>query len=105
VYYLRNILHDWDDSKCTTILQNIVSVMKPGYSKVLINEFAIPSRGASAFAMRSDLMVMALAGAVERTEKQWHVLLESAGLKIDRIWTAEPESQSIIEASLAERGM
>ncbi|KAF2829409.1 o-methyltransferas-like protein [Ophiobolus disseminans] len=100
VYYLRSILHDWDDAKCTIILQNIASAMKPGYSKVLINEFSIPGRGASAFTMRSDFMVMALAGAVERTENQWHVLLNSAGLKIDRIWTAEPESESIIEASL-----
>jgi hypothetical protein len=74
--------------------------MKPGYSKILINEFAIPGRRASAFATRSDFMVMALAGAVERTEKQWHKLLESVGLKIDRIWTAEPDSQSVIEASL-----
>ncbi|KAF1952680.1 S-adenosyl-L-methionine-dependent methyltransferase [Byssothecium circinans] len=86
VYYLRSILHDWDDAKIL---------------KVLINEFAIPNRGASAFAMRSDFMVMALAGAVERTEKQWNALLNSAGLKIDQIWTAEPESESIIEASLA----
>jgi hypothetical protein len=74
--------------------------MKPGYSKILINEFAIPGRRASAFATRSDFMVMALAGAVERTEKQWHKLLESVGLKIDRVWTAEPDSQSVIEASL-----
>jgi hypothetical protein len=101
VYYLRSILHDWDDAKCAAILQNTVSAMQPGYSKILINEIAIPGRGASAFATRSDFMVMALAGAVERTEKQWHELLESVGLKIDRIWTAEPDPQSVIEASLA----
>jgi demethylsterigmatocystin 6-O-methyltransferase len=101
VYYLRNILHDWDDAKCLAILRNTISAMKPGYSKVLVNEFAIADRGASAFAMRSDLMVMALAGAVERTEQQWRVLLETAGLRIDGIWSAERESQSIIEASLA----
>jgi demethylsterigmatocystin 6-O-methyltransferase len=74
--------------------------MKHGYSKVLLNEFAISDRNACAFAMRSDFMVMALAGAKERTEKQWRELLESVGLKIDQIWAAEPESESIIEASL-----
>lgn len=74
--------------------------MKPGYSKVLVNEFAIPDSKACAFAMRSDFMVMALAGAVERTESQWRELLGAAGLQIDKVWTAEPESQSIIEASL-----
>jgi hypothetical protein len=65
VYYLRSILHDWDDAKCAAILRNVVSAMKPGYSKILINEFAIPGRRASAFATRSDFMVMALAGAVD----------------------------------------
>lgn len=74
--------------------------MEPGYSKLLINEFAITDKDASAFAMRSDFMVMALAGAVERTEKQWTVLLASVGLNIHRVWTGEPESQSIIEAGL-----
>lgn len=101
VYYFRNILHDWDDAKCLAILRNTVSAMAPGYSKVLLNEFAITDKHASAFAMRSDLMVMSLAGAIERTEQQWRMLLETAGLKIDRIWSAERESQSIIEASLA----
>jgi demethylsterigmatocystin 6-O-methyltransferase len=74
--------------------------MRRGYSKVLINDFAIPDRNACAFAMRSDFMVMALAGSVERTEGQWRELLAAAGLKVNRIWTAEPESQSILEASL-----
>ena len=93
-------MHDWDDQKCLAILRNIVAAMKPGYSKVLVNEFNIPDQAACAFSMRSDFMVMALAGAVERTETQWHGLLAAAGLRIDRIWTAELESQSIIEASL-----
>lgn len=75
--------------------------MRPGYSKILLNEFAIPDRNACAFSMRSDFMVMALAGAVERTESEWKKLLEATGLKIDRIWTAEPESHSIIEASMS----
>ncbi|KAF2870881.1 O-methyltransferase-domain-containing protein [Massariosphaeria phaeospora] len=100
-YYLRNILHDWDDDKCLEILRHTVAAMKPGYSKIIINEFVIADQNPCAFAMRSDFMVMALAGAKERAEREWHVLLESAGLKIDRVWTAEPESQSIIEASIA----
>lgn len=74
--------------------------MRRGYSKVLVNEFAIADRDACAFSMRSDFMVMALAGAIERTKRHWYELLGAAGLKIDQIWTAEPESQSIIEASL-----
>lgn len=74
--------------------------MKEGYSKLLIDEFCIPDRDPCAFAMRSDFMVMSLAGAVERTERQWSTLLEAAGLKIVHVWTREPDSMSIIEAIL-----
>lgn len=28
-------------------------------------------------------------GSGERTEREWHALVESAGLKILRIWTAQ----------------
>ncbi|KAF2681602.1 S-adenosyl-L-methionine-dependent methyltransferase [Lentithecium fluviatile CBS 122367] len=93
-YYLRNILHDWGDEKCLIILLNKAAAMKPWYSKVLVNEFAI-------FRPRP----LCLLGAIERAEKQWRELLTTAGLQIERIWTAEPESQSIIEARLAGPGV
>lgn len=99
-YYFRNVLHDWDDDKCRTILQQTRAAMRPKYSKILLNEFVIPLRGACSFATYSDFMVMALAAGAERTERQWHDLLASVGMKIDKIWTLEPDSESIIEVSL-----
>jgi hypothetical protein len=101
VYYLSSILHDWNDEKCRTILEHIVAAMKPGYSKVLVNELLISDRAPTALAMRSDMMVMALAGGMERTERQWRSLLGSVGLHVDRIYTADPDTRSIIEASIA----
>lgn len=76
--------------------------MKPGYSRILINEHSIPLQGACSFATHSDFFVMSVNAAVERTEKQWYDLIESAGLKIDRIWTLEPDSESILEVTIAE---
>ncbi|KAG6916945.1 hypothetical protein DXG01_004632 [Tephrocybe rancida] len=35
VYYLKNILHDWPDNECITILRNIRAVLKPS-GRVLI---------------------------------------------------------------------
>ena len=102
-YYLRAVLHDWDDNKCCAILNHIKDVMKPGYSKILVNDFAIPPKGASSFATHSDFMVMALAGAVERTEKHWRDLVGSVSLQIDQIWTGEPTSESIVEIGLPEK--
>lgn len=48
--------------------------------------------------------MMACVAATERSEKQWHELVGSAGLKIEKIWTNVPEAESIIvELALEER--
>ncbi|PYH81301.1 S-adenosyl-L-methionine-dependent methyltransferase [Aspergillus uvarum CBS 121591] len=99
-YYFRSVLHDWDDDRCRIILKHIRDAMKPGYSKILINEFSIPLEGPCSFATHSDFFVMAVNAAVERTERQWAELIDSAGLKIDKIWTLEPDSESILEVSI-----
>ena len=74
--------------------------MTPGYSKILINELVIPDENASTFMTRSDFSMMALVSAMERSEAQWRELLGSVGLKITDIWTAELESERIIECVL-----
>ena len=100
-YYLRNVLHDWSNDSCTHILKNLAAVMEPGYSKVLINETVVPLKGASLFTVQSDLNMMSSLAGMERTESQWHDLLKSAGLKIEKIWGGEGDSESLIEAMLA----
>ena len=37
-YYLHLMLRDWDHASCRTMLGHVRDAMKPGYSKVLINE-------------------------------------------------------------------
>ena len=93
------ILHDWPDDHCVTILKNIASAMKPGYSKVLVNDVVFPDKGATRFATQSDFGMLALLGAMERSEAQWRRLFEQAGLQVVKIWSGTPES--VIEAELA----
>ncbi|KAL4931010.1 S-adenosyl-L-methionine-dependent methyltransferase [Aspergillus undulatus] len=99
-YYMHSVLHDWPDSNCEKILANIVAAMKPGYSKLLVNENVIPDTGAYWETTSLDLIMMQI-GSGERTERQWHSLLESAGLKITKIWTAQRGVESLIECELA----
>ncbi|KAI2725959.1 hypothetical protein CBS147332_2846 [Penicillium roqueforti] len=99
-YYLHSVLHDWPDELCRNILANTVAAMKPGYSKVLVNENVIPDTGAYWETTSLDLIMMEI-GSGERTEHQWHALLESAGLKIVKIWTAQRGVESLIECELA----
>ncbi|KAJ5189077.1 Winged helix-turn-helix transcription repressor DNA-binding [Penicillium cf. griseofulvum] len=99
-YYMHSVLHDWPDELCRKILANTVAAMRPGYSKLLVNENVIPDTGAYWETTSLDLIMMEI-GSGERTERQWHVLLESAGLKIVKIWTAQRGVESLIECELA----
>lgn len=99
VYYLRYILHDWNDTLCRTILEHIRAAMDPSYSKVLINQWIVPTQRATSFMTHQDLNMMATFSAMERTEQQTRELLEGAGLGIVQIWRPDDmESECIIEA-------
>lgn len=74
--------------------------MKRGYSKLLINDIVLPDTGATRFATISDINMLALLAAMERSEAQWRKLLEQAGLKVIKVWQGTPES--VIEAELAD---
>lgn len=98
---MRYILHDYSDAKCREILKNVVDVMTPGYSKILIFEFILPDVGAPLFPSLLDINMMALLSGMERTETQWKALLGSVGLEIIKFWKVEdPNTEGLIEAVL-----
>ncbi|KAJ5149650.1 hypothetical protein N7448_001228 [Penicillium atrosanguineum] len=100
-YYMHSILHDWTDADCKKILENIVPAMKRGHSKILINENVIPETNAYWETTSLDIIMMADFASTERTADDWHALVESAGLKITKIWTAQRGVESLIECELA----
>ncbi|KAL6715883.1 hypothetical protein ACLMJK_006844 [Lecanora helva] len=100
VYYLRNILHDWPDHDCVKILSNTASAMKKGYSKMLLNEFVLPDRGASMIATQVDITMMVCLAGAERTESQFRGLLDAAGLQLVKIWGDDADAERILEVEL-----
>ncbi|EFX00449.1 hydroxyindole O-methyltransferase [Grosmannia clavigera kw1407] len=97
-YYMHSVLHDWPDEVCGKILGRIKEAMKPGYSRLLVNENVIPPVKASWEATALDIMMLTLLSSRERTEADWHHVLEDiGGLKITKIWTAANGVESIIE--------
>ena len=50
--------------------------------------------------VQSDINMLALLAAMERSQKQWHELLGFVGLEITKIWTPEGGPESVIEAVL-----
>lgn len=113
VYYLRHILHDWPDEICRTILRPLHRAMDSD-SKLLICELVVKDDSFWAigkndkdlidgwgpekryWGMRSMTMSM-IFNAKERTDAEWHELLDSAGFKVCNVYGYN-QDQSIIEA-------
>lgn len=81
------------------MLQNIASAMTPNKSRLLIAEIVVPESGPDPEAAWMDITMMTFAGQ-ERSERQWRVLLEKAGLELRRTVLAEGTNWGVVEAWL-----
>ncbi|KAK0629403.1 O-methyltransferase [Bombardia bombarda] len=100
-YSLNRVLHDWEDEQCRQILHRIKDAMRPGYSRLLINEVVVPRMGAKYEVTSQDLCMFMFTRAKERTEQDWYELLErDTGLKIRHIWSVANATQSLIECEV-----
>ncbi|KAE8381896.1 S-adenosyl-L-methionine-dependent methyltransferase [Aspergillus bertholletiae] len=90
-YYLRNVLHDYPDDQCVTLLQLQCAAMRPG-STLLIDEIICPATGASRTVADLDIAMMACLAAQERTQDQWARLFQSAGMSLVETLTYVAES-------------
>ncbi|EEP82795.1 predicted protein [Uncinocarpus reesii 1704] len=96
-YYLRYVMHLWQDDKCVEVLKALIPALGP-QSRILIDEVVVPSSEVPwQAACQSILMATTLAGA-ERTLAEWMRLLDAAGLKIIDIFTYDSNLQSVIVA-------
>jgi hypothetical protein len=101
-YALHSILHDWDDEEGIKILENLKPALKPAYSRVLLNEIVLSEENPTIAATSMDMMMLAHLGVRERTEADWKVILEKAGLKFLKIHSYPGVAESVIEAELEE---
>ncbi|OAA56177.1 O-methyltransferase [Niveomyces insectorum RCEF 264] len=97
-YYMRTVLHDWDEENSIKILKNTAAAMGAD-SQILIDEMALPNKGVHWWSACLDLHMYTMLNALERTVEQWHDLLGKADLKIVDIRTyASVMKNSIIVA-------
>ncbi|KAI0011122.1 O-methyltransferase-domain-containing protein [Xylariaceae sp. FL0662B] len=100
-YFYHHILHDWSDTKCLEILEQVKKAMTPGYSKLLLHEMIIPETGASTFHAMLDMTMMAFNAGMERSQKQWEELLSRVGLEVIKFWPPlQEDADGIVEAML-----
>ncbi len=94
-YFMRHIIHDWDDEKSLTILRHCHAAM-PDHSKLLVIDSVIPP-GNEPFAGKFlDLVMLMIPGGKERTAEEFRALFEQAGFELTRIIPTQSEL-SIIE--------
>ena len=94
-YFLRHILHDWDDDDAGQILRNIRRAMPSG-SRVLVVEHVLPPGDAPSFGKLLDLNMLIMSGGIERTEDEFRRLYEAAGFRLTRVVPAR-DDLSVIE--------
>ncbi|UNI18979.1 hypothetical protein JDV02_005205 [Purpureocillium takamizusanense] len=100
-YFLHHILHDWPDAIATGILQNVAGAMESGYSRLLLYENIITNVKAASRVTTLDLTMMACHSSKERSHDEWRELIESAGLRIMKVWRSPLSDKGIIEVELA----
>jgi hypothetical protein len=96
-YFLRHILHDWDDERAGLILRNIRTSIPQG-ARLLVVEHVLPPGDEPSFGKLLDLNMLLLPGGVERTEDEFCRLYEAAGFRLTRIVPAQGDL-SVVEGN------
>jgi demethylsterigmatocystin 6-O-methyltransferase len=87
IFYIRNVLHDWNDAKNLVILKHIGDALADD-SLLIIDEAIVPDVDVAIPVVAYDMVMMAMPAAQERSEGMWRDLVErQAGLKIREIRT------------------
>ncbi|KAF7198434.1 Amidase [Pseudocercospora fuligena] len=90
VYYLRNVIHNWNDEPSVVILSHIRQAMATD-SVVIIDDVVMPTVGATWKQASMDIAMMTMLAAMERTKEDFEVLLQKAGLRLRDVWTYDEE--------------
>jgi hypothetical protein len=90
-YLLKQVLHDWDDERCATILAACRRAAAPG-ARLLVVESIVERNDAHGFGAKVDLhMLVACDGGRERGREEFRRLLAASGFALSHVHpTASP---------------
>jgi hypothetical protein len=96
-YVLKDILHDWDDARCSAILEHLRSAMTEK-SVLLVPETIVERCSTRAPGPIVDMQMLAVCdGGRQRSEAEHAKLLRGAGLRLRKVHTTAT-AVSIVEA-------
>ena len=90
-------MHDWQDYKCISILQNIVTAMDLDGSRILIDDFVVPDKKVDWLTACLDMCMWLFFSGIERTMPQWQKLFDAAGLEVVRVHSTSLSRSKVIE--------
>jgi len=90
-YFMKHIIHDWDDERCLKILRSCHAAM-PRDGKLLVCERIVPPGNTRSYSKLGDLvMLMMTPGGRERTEAQYRALFADGGFELIRLVATESD--------------
>jgi hypothetical protein len=95
-YFLKFVLHDWDDARATRILRNCRDALPPE-GRVFVIEVMVPDDTSRSIAKTHDVNMLVLTGGRERTLDEYRSLCSAARLELVRIALTE-QGVSVLEA-------
>lgn len=95
-YVLAQILHDWDDARCLSILRQCRRVL-PEAGRVLVVELVLPAGDEPSFTKWMDLHMLVLPGGRERTATEYDALFQAVGSRLGQV-VPTAAGPSIVEA-------
>jgi len=93
-YLLRSILHNWNDSNATVILQNCRQAITDGGRLIIVDNVLSTGNDPSSSKI-ADIQMMVILGALERTESEFRGLLDASGFRLTKVMPIQ--NRSIIE--------
>lgn len=95
-YFMKYILHDWDDARAQRILEHCREAMRPD-GRVLVIDRVIAAGNAPDWSKWLDINMMVGPGGLERTRAEFEALFVRAGLRLAKVH-ATKSPLSILEA-------
>jgi hypothetical protein len=90
-------MHDWQDDKCISILQKIVTAMDLERSRILIDDFVVPDKKVDWLTACLDMCMWLFFSGIERTMPQWQKLFDAGGLEVVRVHSTSLSRSKVIE--------
>jgi 2-polyprenyl-3-methyl-5-hydroxy-6-metoxy-1,4-benzoquinol methylase len=85
---MKNIIHDWNDEKATSILKACRAALAPTGTLLLV-ELVVPPGFTPHMSHILDLEMMVICDGKERTEAEYGTLLSGAGFRLTRVVPTE----------------